>query len=411
LLWLTMEVFLLLRYFFVFLFATCFFVQVWDQIHKFFSKDTTLIFETRPDPNLMFPTLAFCPERAFRDKVMRDELKIGAHTWSTDVPNANQTLWSRPSSREELDLWYQKSTFGQADLFGNVQYYDAKEEKRFTFFDKLDPLLKNDDVGTFEEIMSTVYGKCSILQLTRPVGNIADFIRVTLRFPQDMRALKVFAFEKGLQHFGIGRDYWIGNFKVFHLMPNGRFNLGLVKKTRLLNPDSSNCHKSLTNADWTKCLMEDSIRILRDAPDILSEGCKLCYWPLYHAWTRNFSFCQTFSDVVCTSRALGSAMLRANAQRSCLRPCQIEEYVFQERASPFPTDQAEDTYFYAYFNTIDVEFSREHMLYDLNSIIAAVGGSLGLFLGFSFLEFVLKAMTYFQTKGCWKLKKKFISPK
>ncbi len=41
-----------------------------------------------------------------------------------------------------------------------------------------------------------------------------------------------------------------------------------------------------------------------------------------------------------------------------------------------------------YFRDHYVETSREVILYDGNTIVAAVGGSLGLFLGFSCLEFV-----------------------
>ena len=50
-------------------FGLCFFAQVWDQVKKFFEKDSTMVFITKPDPKLTFPTLAFCPNKGFKTKV------------------------------------------------------------------------------------------------------------------------------------------------------------------------------------------------------------------------------------------------------------------------------------------------------------------------------------------------------
>ena len=51
---------------------------------------------------------------------------------------------------------------------------------------------------------------------------------------------------------------------------------------------------------------------------------------------------------------------------------------------PFLLTSTVELYFYDMF----VDSSRQVDLYDLNTIVAAVGGSLGLFLGFSCMQFV-----------------------
>ncbi len=43
------------------------------------------------------------------------------------------------------------------------------------------------------------------------------------------------------------------------------------------------------------------------------------------------------------------------------------------------------------FETNDVIVLEEYLLYDFNDIIAAVGGSLGLFLGFSCLQVAFRS--------------------
>ena len=51
-----------------------------------------------------------------------------------------------------------------------------------------------------------------------------------------------------------------------------------------------------------------------------------------------------------------------------------------------------------YYKNMDIEVSEEVLLYDFNALVAAVGGSLGLFLGFSCysvaLELWLKSRQY-----------------
>ena len=50
-----------------------------------------------------------------------------------------------------------------------------------------------------------------------------------------------------------------------------------------------------------------------------------------------------------------------------------------------------------YFNELEHELRKEYVLFDLNAIVASVGGSMGLFLGFSCL-----GMGTYLCNGMWK---------
>ncbi len=45
-----------------------------------------------------------------------------------------------------------------------------------------------------------------------------------------------------------------------------------------------------------------------------------------------------------------------------------------------------------YWNTVDVIQTNEDLLYDTSAIVAAVGGSMGLFLGFSCYDLAKRAL-------------------
>jgi hypothetical protein len=43
---------------------------------------------------------------------------------------------------------------------------------------------------------------------------------------------------------------------------------------------------------------------------------------------------------------------------------------------------------WVFFSTLEITEEYEYSLYDFNSFVSAVGGSLGLFVGFSFLNLI-----------------------
>jgi hypothetical protein len=53
------------------------------------------------------------------------------------------------------------------------------------------------------------------------------------------------------------------------------------------------------------------------------------------------------------------------------------------------------TAFWVFYPTIDVSVIEETLLFDFTAIVAAVGGSLGLFIGFSFLDVLRAAIDKF----------------
>ena len=69
----------------------------------------------------------------------------------------------------------------------------------------------------------------------------------------------------------------------------------------------------------------------------------------------------------------------------------MTNFVFVKRLNFLPDDDDEDSkqlltsIWLGYFST-DVTIIEEVLLFDFTAIVAAVGGSLGLFIGFSFLD-------------------------
>ena len=76
---------------------------------------------------------------------------------------------------------------------------------------------------------------------------------------------------------------------------------------------------------------------------------------------------------------------------SCLR--EIHEVNVME---DFTRNLGNKTDFFVFYGSTTVQVDTEYVLFDANAIVASVGGSLGLFLGFSCWQFVLSMPGTFQ---------------
>ena len=72
---------------------------------------------------------------------------------------------------------------------------------------------------------------------------------------------------------------------------------------------------------------------------------------------------------------------------NCRRPCTTVSYLTSN--FEFPYDNFPDLNVSSLFigiETTNIEIHEEYLLFDAGNIFTAIGGSLGLFLGFSFLD-------------------------
>ncbi len=76
----------------------------------------------------------------------------------------------------------------------------------------------------------------------------------------------------------------------------------------------------------------------------------------------------------------------------CLPPCATTEYRVDSRRDASVLRKSHVSCFFLYYKTTTYKVFEEYLLYDTNTIIAAIGGSLGLFLGFSCFHLVKSSL-------------------
>ena len=58
----------------------------------------------------------------------------------------------------------------------------------------------------------------------------------------------------------------------------------------------------------------------------------------------------------------------------------------------------EEFWMYYYYETMETEINTESLIVDMSNLIGAIGGNMGLFLGFSFLSIFVFTLDLIQSK-------------
>ena len=87
-----------------------------------------------------------------------------------------------------------------------------------------------------------------------------------------------------------------------------------------------------------------------------------------------------------------------------MRPCRKVRYEVDANLHPEGTvayhdEPKDEAFLFFFYSTTDVEHREEVPIYNLSALVSAVGGSLGLFLGVSFLD-IMSLASCLTSKSC-----------
>ena len=89
-----------------------------------------------------------------------------------------------------------------------------------------------------------------------------------------------------------------------------------------------------------------------------------------------------------------------DAKTACKKPCNVIEIKGRRKSLKGYIDDPRHVWFEYFFIEGDIDVFEEYLIYDLDGMVGSIGGTLGLFIGFSFLGSIkeiinlLKALLY-----------------
>ena len=96
--------------------------------------------------------------------------------------------------------------------------------------------------------------------------------------------------------------------------------------------------------------------------------------------------CKTLKENACMAKAM-QFELDFNASLKCPMNCKVLKYSGRKKQNPVFKSNYDVGVDYQ-FPSEAVIYHKEYLIYDFSGMIGSVGGSLGLFIGFSFMDFI-----------------------
>lgn len=199
---------------------------------------------------------------------------------------------------------------------------------------------------------------------------------------------------------GLIDGYWSIDTYSLNLKPGLEYIYTMKKSVFKFLNINGNCMEDklveMKQYNQLECIENYSQELLQRK--LKEKGHKLCWIPQADYFIRlmnisDMEACQTTKEIDDLNNALQYTMDRSRRKESgCLKPCTVPTITTKLVENMVPTvkghPRANFSYMYLEWEDDHVLNEEEYLLMDGNAIIANIGGSLGLFLGFSCLAFV-----------------------
>ena len=363
--------------FFVTLCAILFLQNSWQNVGKFISGASMVTRSVKSDQDkLPFPPLSICMNPPYNERAISEN--------SIDVDSWNYISLSKRDQNQSIDFSdWNKLVFSAEDVF---DFDFVLEEGAFN--------PKNSDgtwyLGThldqikIEAIDTFFDGRC--FTITPDIKKTPhDPIIIALKYPwyeySPRNKFKFFIHNEEERVNLIGQ-YWMARRpNLQNIDPRTIIDFVIYTQER----------KALThdNSGKVKCSEDGWSTYFTCYKNIVkthvTEQCALPFTPLEDS--KPDQNCTTEIEM----KEYQSAYLKSmhEIQKECLNPCHTQTYDIQARPMHNGNGTSNLTAIWYMHGSHEIDVFTEVRLYDTDAIIASVGGSLGLFLGFSVLETIL----------------------
>ena len=164
-----------------------------------------------------------------------------------------------------------------------------------------------------------------------------------------------------------------------------------------------NCkHYSVEEDSYMKCLLKNQVDCFRfDGPN---NGCNCVpentHKTHFEKYPISWNSCKTNEEYYICRRLMEDCFRRVmNDEEKCPLSCKQELYIGQKRNINGFSVKLNNIFMRITYTTMETEIHDEVLIQEVSNFIGTVGGSLGLFIGFSYTGFVEQVLDYFMQEN------------
>ena len=250
----------------------------------------------------------------------------------------------------------------------------------------------NEEHGVeMKEIITAYFGRCFRIIPTKYVTERSFDIAIGIKFQNAIPKSEVPSAEiyltSEVNSIGINRAYWYEGHELTALVPPGvRKLFRLLEEEYNYRKDKSRCS---VDQSWYDCFASF-------AASLPFNGCptKCLAHSIHYNGSEKLKFCiPNTEEWHCSNKILRKLRKQLIENNTCPRSCTVRYY--KGTTQDFAFDHNNTMAFNYYFAPPYVAIIHdEYLLFDFLGLISSVGGTLGIFIGFSFIAIISAFLSY-----------------
>lgn len=387
----------------------CFAWQSHSNFQKYVSGQSSMSESERlakPEP---LPSFSICPEPPFDNDFMNNVLGMEATFFLSSYLYALNKTYPEGLSENLSDyhslhgFWSATSHGFQSIILFDPKGNDPEPDILVTSQIPRMNLSNYNEVHQAEVINSLWFGQCTSIVLKKP------------RMKQELLVLQIASYaEKVPKHLVL----------ILHETPGSRYSLipgdflssgstkeminfgelkviGIDRRRKIMNEKRSNgdCfdynEKDSQNLCQIKkrylpCLQNET-KFIETCNQLGFNVSRVCWIPQWaNIWglldDEEVKQCTSYEEYACLQWIMDLDFQSDDNDDECLNPCTKMILESNSKTIDLPKELSNYAIVYLHYKSNYISVMEEYRIFDLASIIAAIGGSLGLFLGFSFFQ-------------------------
>ena len=360
----------------VFIFLSGIAILIWQvhgTIETFFKNRTSFAIREEPFDSMVPPTLVFCS---------RKQKGGNYENWITNISNKDHF-------NEEF-LWLNKQFY----LHMTKYIIGSNPEDKPTEIETQLNLGKNFDeernlLFTVEELMNPYIGLCYAIFPSKTLKlQLEEWIILIARFDQQVKKATVYFTSEedryGLLFNDVGK---LMPFKV-SLDAGNAVGVNLKKSIHKKLSSKGKCKYYTKEQSFMKCMLAFQVDCFRSG----NQTCKCVpennYKTHFEMFPIEWNACTKDEEYECGITQMIVCYGNKLVRKQCPLPCEVEKYQGQKMYYNRLPVNSNEMAMEIQYSTMNVNIHEEYQVQDIYNFIGTVGGSLGLFIGFSYTGFV-----------------------
>ena len=157
------------------------------------------------------------------------------------------------------------------------------------------------------------------------------------------------------------------------------------------------CKHYIKELSFMKCMLKNQMECFTSG----NQSCKCIpennHKTLFQLFPIQWNVCKTDVEYDCSSLEIFNCYLNKRVTSGCPLPCEIEEYQGHKIFYELERIDTNSMLMEVKYSTMNIQIHEEYQVQDIYNFIGTVGGSLGLFIGFSYTGFIGSLLDYIIT--------------